>query len=103
AHASNGGEAESERRRAQNSNGLAQHEHTRREQGFAPGEDSVVNFLYVEVGDEALRLYEALLREGVIVRPLAGFGAPRALRISVGSPEENAFFAGALGRVLART
>ena len=44
----------------------------------------------------------ALLREGVIVRPLAGFGAPRALRISVGSPDENDYFAEALGRVLAR-
>ena len=42
----------------------------------------------------------ALLREGVIVRPLGGFGAPEAIRITVGTPEENAFFAAALGRVL---
>ena len=55
------------------------------------------------MGEEAPRLYDALLHEGVIVRPLAGFGAPAALRISVGSPDENAFFAAALGRVLART
>ena len=57
---------------------------------------------FVEIGEEAPRVYDALLREGVIVRPLTGFGAPGALRISVGSPEENAFFADALGRVLAR-
>jgi histidinol-phosphate aminotransferase len=38
----------------------------------------------------------------VIVRPLAGFGAPTAIRVSVGTPEENEFFAAALGRVLAR-
>jgi histidinol-phosphate aminotransferase len=38
----------------------------------------------------------------VIVRPLGGFGAPTAVRVSVGTPDENAFFADALGRVLAR-
>jgi histidinol-phosphate aminotransferase len=90
-------------RRALNAEGLAQLARTLREHRFEPAPGAVGNFLYVEVGDEAPRLYEALLREGVIVRPLAGFGAPRALRISVGSPEENAFFAEALGRVLART
>jgi histidinol-phosphate aminotransferase len=36
----------------------------------------------------------------VIVRPLAGFGAPDAIRISVGTAEENALFADALGHVL---
>jgi histidinol-phosphate aminotransferase len=95
-------DAEIARRRGLNAQGLAQLQRTVREHGFAPGEGAVGNFVYVEVGDEAPRLYEALLREGVIVRPLAGFGAPRALRISVGSPEENVFFAEALGRVLAR-
>src|SRR5436305_9162413 len=90
-------------RRALNAEGLAQLERTLREHGFEPASGAVGNFLYVEVGEEAPRLYDALLHEGVIVRPLAGFGAPRALRISVGSPEENAFFAAALGRVLART
>ena len=34
-------------------------------------------------------VYAALLREGVIVRPLAGFGMPEHVRISVGLPEEN--------------
>jgi histidinol-phosphate aminotransferase len=94
--------AEIVRRRELNTQGLAQLEATLREHGFTPGAGAVGNFVYVEVGDEAQRLYEALLREGVIVRPLAGFGAPRALRISVGSPDENVFFAEALGRVLAR-
>ena len=42
---------------------------------------------------------EALLRQGVIVRPLAGFGAPGAIRVTVGTPEENAFLDEALGRV----
>ena len=35
-------------------------------------------------------LFERLLREGVIVRPLAGFGAPTAIRVSVGTPDEHA-------------
>jgi histidinol-phosphate aminotransferase len=94
--------AEIERRRSLNATGLGQLERSLREHGFEPGAGAVGNFLYVEVGEEAPRLYDALLHEGVIVRPLAGFGAPHALRISVGSPEENAFFADALGRVLAR-
>jgi histidinol-phosphate/aromatic aminotransferase/cobyric acid decarboxylase-like protein len=35
----------------------------------------------------------------VIVRPTLGFGAPGAIRVTVGTPEENAFFADALDRV----
>ena len=36
----------------------------------------------------------------MIVRPLAGFGAPTAIRVTVGTPDELGFFAAALGRVL---
>ena len=38
----------------------------------------------------------------MIVRPLDGFGAPGAIRVTVGTAEENEFFADALGRVLSR-
>ena len=48
----------------------------------------------------AAPLFEALLREGVIVRPLHGFGAPTAIRVSVGTPEESAACLEALRRVL---
>ena len=44
-------------------------------------------------------LFEALLAEGVIVRPLHGFGAPTAIRVTCGTPDENEFFAEALARV----
>ena len=44
------------------------------------------NFVLARAGPGA---YEALLQEGVIVRPLAGFGMPDHIRISVGLPEEN--------------
>ncbi len=60
------------------------------------------NFLYVDTGTDANELFERLLREGVIVRPLAGFGSPTAIRISVGTPEELGLFAAALGRALHR-
>ena len=78
-------------------------ERTLREHGLEPAGPAVANFLFAEVGDDALPLFEALLRQGVIVRPMGGFGAPGALRITVGTPDENAFFAEALASVRAAT
>ena len=57
------------------------------------------NFLMVEVGDAA-KVYEDLLQEGVIVRPVGGYGFPGHLRISIGTPEENRRMVGALANVL---
>ena len=94
--------AEIARRRALNTEGLVRLAATLREHGLEPAEGAVGNFLYADVGEDAATLYERLLREGVIVRPLHGFGSPTALRVSVGTPEENALFATALGRVLTR-
>jgi histidinol-phosphate aminotransferase len=54
--------------------------------GYIP---SVGNFVAVDVGRPAGPVYEALLRQGVIVRPIAGYGLPRHLRITVGQPEQN--------------
>jgi histidinol-phosphate aminotransferase len=78
-------------------------ERTLRDHGLEPAVPAVANFLFVEVGDEAKLLFDALLRQGAIVRPMAAFGAPGALRITVGTPEENAFFAEALAAVRAAT
>jgi histidinol-phosphate aminotransferase len=61
----------------------------------------VANFLFVEVGEDATTLFEALLREGVIVRPLAPFGAPGAIRVTVGTADENELFGQAFARTLA--
>ena len=88
------------RRRDVNRDGLARLETTLREHGFDPV-PSVGNFVYAETGADATQLFDRMLREGVIVRPLAGFGAPTAIRVSVGTPEENDVFAEALGKVLA--
>ena len=73
------------------------------EHGLEPAGPAVANFLFTEVGDDARPLYEALLRQGAIVRPMGAFGAPGALRITVGTPDENAFFAEALASVRAAT
>jgi histidinol-phosphate aminotransferase len=97
--ASIGEEAEIERRRAVNADGLARLQSLLRKHGFEPV-PSVGNFVYVETGTDANELFERLLQEGVIVRPLAGFGAPTAIRVSVGTPEELDFFAASLDRVL---
>ena len=97
--ASIGDEEELARRRAANAQGRAQLEQALRAHGLEPVGPALGNFLYVEVG-EGRALFEQLLREGVIIRPLAGFGAPEAIRVSVGTEEENAFFAAALGHVL---
>ena len=70
--------------------------------GFECARPAVANFVYAESGEEDARpLFEALLRAGVIVRPLEGFGAPSAIRVTVGSPEDNAALDEALGRVRA--
>jgi histidinol-phosphate aminotransferase len=97
--ASIGDDAELARRRAANAVGRAQLETVFRGNGLEPAGPALGNFLYVEVGD-GRAVFDELLRQGVIVRPLAGFGAPEAIRVSVGTPEENAIFAEALGHVL---
>jgi len=87
------------RRREVNAEGLVQLEKIMREHGLEPP-PSVANFLFAEVGEDSRPLFEQLLREGVIVRPAGGFGAPGAIRVTVGTPEENELFGEALGQVL---
>jgi histidinol-phosphate aminotransferase len=96
AFASLGAPTELERRRAVNAEGRVALERLLREHGFNPAGPAVANFLYADVGDDARPVFEALLRLGVIVRPLHGFGAPGAIRVTVGTPEENAILAEAL-------
>ncbi len=50
---------------------------------------SQANFLLVQIGDQASACYEALLHAGIIVRPVANYGLPEYLRITVGLPEQN--------------
>jgi histidinol-phosphate aminotransferase len=61
---------------------------------------SVGNFVTVDVGQSGGKVYEALLQRGVIVRPMAGYGLPRHLRVTIGQKNENARLIQALGAVL---
>ena len=72
-----------------------------RAHGFEPVETAAGNFVYIEVGEDARVLFDRLLHEGVIVRPLAGFGAPNAVRVTAGAADELAFLDRALSAVVA--
>jgi histidinol-phosphate aminotransferase len=61
---------------------------------------SVGNFITLNLGRPAAPVYAALLREGVIARPIANYGLPEHLRVTVGAEEENRTFLDALDRVL---
>jgi histidinol-phosphate aminotransferase len=53
--------------------------------GFVP---SHANFILVRVG-EGQRVFEAMQKQGVIVRPMGGYQLPEWIRISIGTPKEN--------------
>lgn len=58
------------------------------------------NFVSVDMKQPAQPIYEALLRKGVIVRPVANYEMPNHLRISIGTERENQIFIQALTEVL---
>jgi histidinol-phosphate aminotransferase len=101
--ASLGDEAELARRRAANVAGRDTVVRALREAGFDVAGPAVANFVFADVGEDARPLFDALLRHGVIVRPLGGFGAPNAIRVTVGTDEENELFTQALTRARAHT
>ena len=63
---------------------------------------SRANFILVDVGRSAADIYQKLLHEGVIVRPMTPFGMETALRITVGTPEENRKLVNALRTALGK-
>lgn len=87
-----------QRTRRNNRQGLEQLQAGCRELGL-PYIPSAANFLLVRVGDGAT-VFEALQRQGVIVRPMGAYDLPEWIRISVGTPEENARCLEALQKVL---
>ena len=67
---------------------------------------SAGNFVLVKVGDDdsaGSRMNLALLKRGIIVRPVGNYGLPQWLRISIGLPEENAAFIAALREIVLAT
>jgi histidinol-phosphate aminotransferase len=68
--------------------------------------DSFGNFVCVKVGSpqrSAAAVFQALLKRGVIVRPVGNYGMPDYLRVSIGLPEQNARFLSVLGDILKET
>jgi len=51
---------------------------------------SQTNFLLVEFGQDSVALERALVARGAVLRPMAGYGLPECLRITVGHADENA-------------
>ena len=82
-----------------NDAGMAQLEAGLRELGLS-WIPSKGNFIAVDFGRDTAAINQALLHEGVIVRPVAGYGMPNFLRVSIGLPAENARFLEALAKVL---
>ncbi|MBA1443371.1 MAG: histidinol-phosphate transaminase [Chromatiales bacterium] len=63
---------------------------------------SAGNFITVDLDCSGVEIDHALLREGCIARPVANYGMPTHLRVTVGLPEENRRFLDALKKVLGR-
>lgn len=61
---------------------------------------SQANFVLVDFEQDAQPIFEKLLRQGVIVRPVANYGLPHHVRITVGTPEQNTRLLSALDAVL---
>jgi histidinol-phosphate aminotransferase len=61
---------------------------------------SQANFVCFDLGRPSDAIYDALLKQGVIVRPLASYSMPDYLRVTVGTPAQNARFIEALRRVI---
>jgi histidinol-phosphate aminotransferase len=60
------------------------------------------NFFLIDVEQDAEAFFQALLRQGVIVRSMKGYGYPRYIRVNAGTAEENERFLKALGQALGR-
>lgn len=69
--------------------------------GFGVGE-SATNFVFARSPVHGRDLFKALLREGVIIRPLDEYGLPGHVRISVGTPAQNKILVKALAKVMPR-
>lgn len=61
---------------------------------------SVANFIFVYLPIDCLTAFQKLMDLGVTIRPMKGFGEPNAIRVTIGTPEQNEFFITALQKVL---
>ncbi len=63
--------------------------------------ESIANFISFDLERPADPVYQAIMREGVVVRSIAEYGLPNHLRVTIGQEHENAAFLDALDKVLA--
>jgi len=61
---------------------------------------SETNFLMIDLGRDAQSSFEEFLKQGVIVRPLGGYGLPTKIRLTVGKKEENEAFIRSLEKII---
>lgn len=61
---------------------------------------TTANFVYCEVGEDASGFADCLRGQGISVRPLGVWGAPQAIRVTIGTPEQNGAFLTALRKVM---
>lgn len=83
-------EAELGRRRSYNGVAVAELGRILRAFGLETVGPAVANFLFVDLGTDSRPFFEQLLAQGVVVRPLHGFGAPTAIRVTAGTAEDHA-------------
>lgn len=58
------------------------------------------NFIWIDLKRSADQIFLKLMSEGVIIRPLTSFGMPNAIRVTIGTPEQNEKFINSLRKVL---
>jgi histidinol-phosphate aminotransferase len=58
------------------------------------------NFLLVKMPSDPMKIYQALLQKGVIVRPVGGYGLKEHLRFTIGTMAENKRMIASLESVL---
>ncbi len=60
------------------------------------------NFIYCELKENAAAFAQSMKQEGILIRPLGSWGAPSAIRVTIGTPEENSLFVRAFRTVIER-
>jgi histidinol-phosphate aminotransferase len=86
--------------RAMNESGMAYlvEECRKRGLGYIP---SAGNFLAIDFSRPAADISQAMMQQGVIVRPVANYNMPNFLRVTIGTAQENQLFVEVMDRVLA--
>jgi histidinol-phosphate aminotransferase len=100
AEAALGDHAFLQRTRQINDDGMAQMKQACQRWGLT-AIPSACNFLLIDLGREAAPIFDALLRRGVIVRPVANYGLPNHIRVTIGQAHQNQAFIDAMDAVLA--